>query len=1239
MRKAIAALLALALSFSAVGQVFAADQNIAYPAQNPSSTQANLGPRYVRITLGNWMRDALGPSASAAGTYANLSLSPGAGLYVTVGPTNANSQGTVYQIVQDDPNPLPTSVPAGVPTSPTPLPADTTLIAAQATQSVASAPLGALTAPSTSGQSIYYLVEAQITSGVAGNPQPMMFVSSSGHRSYITVNTNLTDQISYQVVAGTASSSPVKPATTSGWIALGYVLVPYGASSITSGMISMAPAFTGFVQNATVVHVSPNASPTPDSGNAAITGQMAASQFISTAMTGTAPFIVNSTTQVANLNAATAGTAGNVTGIVALANGGTGTATPSGTTCGASANLSCTGGFPNTVVDLKPSISLTGVTATNGSISSLTLPGLTSTACLGTSSGGVVQAGSCLSSFTVNGNSPVNVSQVGNTATVSCPNCAATNLANTFTAPQTTAASCTATSGTPHCGSYTWSLNSSDWNGSSAVSSTGTLTFSNGVFTFGPPNSNLSLGGGLSPAIKQTLVCVIGDSISQLESNDNSTFTSGSVSNYPYQIISDLGNATLWNQGSSGGKSQDLINRAVPIIPNNCDLVVFELGTNDTSPLLPSGDPTSAYSTFTTLVNDVTAKEPSSTKYIFVTVRQYGNSCSNVAPCSTITTWNNDLKSTASGMGSNAAVFDMETSSTWYQVCGGTTPCFPDKTHPNQYAAALMGSDITTIAQGLSLIQSAIGTTNIASLNIIDQGQNNTILQAPVGRDLVLQSGAIPAGASSSAVTNVDVMPAEGNGGQMRVFDQRGNYLSLQTAGITIPLQYSGAPNPFIQTSSGALGLDIFTPQLNFPNCGQVWFGTNVASSMSPNGTCGSSGTVWNGQILVQAGNNAGFAVHDTGAGGVNAAMIPGNTADGFGHDLVWWDAANSAAMATLGDGSTNGDFVLAKSTAHVSAPSGFIAGTVNSYAPAALVFGTGGTNYLTQIFDVASGSLVQGIIPTVFGIQYGPQGSSTPVLAIDGNGDLGLFGTLHASGFAGSGASLTGLPGNQFAAGSFTIGSCLQASSATAIGMPAQTGGCVVLSPGAQQTGTINVSGNITSGANLNASGANLSGLTASSLVCTDASKNLSTSGCGSTVSTYTVYDLDFVGTLSSVTPTTINLPSAPPSTPYQFEFTFNYTTPGSACSGFCSVPLLLKWGATAPAANATAYCVPSVIGQLNINPSTGAGGSENSPQAIYFDYHTSTANEWEAVMVWTSGYLASTPYQGGAVCTVGHS
>ena len=59
----------------------------------------------------------------------------------------------------------------------------------------------------------------------------------------------------------------------------------------------------------------------------AFTTVSASGVITSTVATGTAPFTVASTTQVANLNAATAGTAGNVTGTVAIANGGTGKTT------------------------------------------------------------------------------------------------------------------------------------------------------------------------------------------------------------------------------------------------------------------------------------------------------------------------------------------------------------------------------------------------------------------------------------------------------------------------------------------------------------------------------------------------------------------------------------------------------------------------------------------------------------------------------------------------------------------------------------------------------------------------------------------------------------------------------------------------------------------------------------------------------------------------------------------------
>jgi hypothetical protein len=79
----------------------------------------------------------------------------------------------------------------------------------------------------------------------------------------------------------------------------------------------------------------------------AFTTVSASGVITSTLATGTAPFTVASTTQVANLNAATAGTAGNVTGIVAGANGGTGVAN-TGSTITLGGSLTYSGAYTQT---------------------------------------------------------------------------------------------------------------------------------------------------------------------------------------------------------------------------------------------------------------------------------------------------------------------------------------------------------------------------------------------------------------------------------------------------------------------------------------------------------------------------------------------------------------------------------------------------------------------------------------------------------------------------------------------------------------------------------------------------------------------------------------------------------------------------------------------------------------------------------------------------------------------------
>lgn len=268
---------------------------IVYSTENPTSNDTNSVMQLDRISKGGFMRDALGPTLVASGAYSGMACSPGTGLYVTTGPTGA--YGDLYQQVANDPNPLPTGG------YPSPLPASTiqTVVAAQ--QTTVSAPLGPLTAPG-GGLSTYYLIEFQVGS-TDTNSQSRAFVSSTGSKTFASVNVNRIDSIAYQVKAGTPSATPSIPAVDSGYTAMCTALIPNGRSQVLSGDIAPVTAtqFTGFTNGANVVNVSPTASPSPNAGNAAITGTMAASQFVATATGTAAPFVVSGTGVVANLTA------------------------------------------------------------------------------------------------------------------------------------------------------------------------------------------------------------------------------------------------------------------------------------------------------------------------------------------------------------------------------------------------------------------------------------------------------------------------------------------------------------------------------------------------------------------------------------------------------------------------------------------------------------------------------------------------------------------------------------------------------------------------------------------------------------------------------------------------------------------------------------------------------------------------------------------------------------------------
>ena len=272
--KLVAAFAAAALIFCsfpvpAVAQTAPSGRSIVYPLENQPSVDTVLQPaRFARLAMGSWMLHALQLSSNGAGVVSNCTTAPGTGLFVTVAPALSGSLCGLYQVTNDDANPLPIGY--------TPqLAADSTLIVVQALQSTISSNLGPLTAPGTGGQSIYYLVEAQITTSDVAAGSRAFINASTGVVSHPTVPTQRQDSIAYQLKAGTASSSPAKPAVDSGWVPVAFVLVPNGKTQILTGDISDGGAtFHGFVPSGSAVTL--NATPAPaQTGNASITGTMA----------------------------------------------------------------------------------------------------------------------------------------------------------------------------------------------------------------------------------------------------------------------------------------------------------------------------------------------------------------------------------------------------------------------------------------------------------------------------------------------------------------------------------------------------------------------------------------------------------------------------------------------------------------------------------------------------------------------------------------------------------------------------------------------------------------------------------------------------------------------------------------------------------------------------------------------------------------------------------------------------
>lgn len=478
---------ALIASASLAVPAFADTRVIVYPNQTPASTQQNSNARFQRIVVGDFMRDSFGNTVATAGTFGNLTVAPGTGLFVTVGPKANGTDGRVYQQGQNDPNPLPTG---GVTPA---LAADTTVTMISGAVPSVSSPLGPLTAPGTSN-SVYYLIESQLSSA-DGNPQSELFVQQNGNGSatqtFATVNTNRVDAVAFQVKAGTASTTPSKPTVDTGWVAIGYVLVPNGKTQILTTDITLAPSLSGFVQNSDVVHVSPTSSPSPDSGNAAVSGTFAANQLISKVTTGTPPLIVSSTTQVANLNAASAGTLSPL---------------PTPTTA---APITLTGTWPNQTIACATCV--TGVTGTGNAIVTGTTTPVVSVTAAPTFNNVTISNTTTLSALAsgclqVNGSGVVSTTACGGAGGVSAVTGTAPIVSSGGTTPAISCATCvTLNPGSPQTGAISNTGNLSTGGGTLALTATGTNSITSGT-TGTAPSFVMNATGGTTGQILELSV-------------------------------------------------------------------------------------------------------------------------------------------------------------------------------------------------------------------------------------------------------------------------------------------------------------------------------------------------------------------------------------------------------------------------------------------------------------------------------------------------------------------------------------------------------------------------------------------------------------------------------------------------------------------------------------------------------------------------------------------------------------
>ena len=205
------------------------NRQIVWPGAIPLETDLLYTNRHMMVGLGRLIMDILGASTLASGlacsptTPASMSVGIGAGALYALD----NIDNTAYSS----------------------LPANTTdqimkqgILLGSANKQLT------MTAPTTAGQSVIYLIQAAFSEVDGGstvlpyyNPSNPAVAYSGPGNSGAPSFTMRQDTVNVNAKAGVAASSPAPPSADTGFVPLYYVTIAFGATTITAGNISVAP--------------------------------------------------------------------------------------------------------------------------------------------------------------------------------------------------------------------------------------------------------------------------------------------------------------------------------------------------------------------------------------------------------------------------------------------------------------------------------------------------------------------------------------------------------------------------------------------------------------------------------------------------------------------------------------------------------------------------------------------------------------------------------------------------------------------------------------------------------------------------------------------------------------------------------------------------------------------------------------------------------------------------------------